>query len=70
MTEVRGNGYGSAHDWENKGTEQISSPKKRRNTLWVCRKCHEQFRHFYRITSDIFEAMKQRGVKEECVSES
>jgi hypothetical protein len=66
MSEIRGNGYGDKHDWEDKGTEQIQNMYLR-STLWQCRKCHQLFRHYYNVIPNIFSAMKERGINEECI---
>jgi hypothetical protein len=65
---IRGHGYGDKHDWEDRGTEESPIPQNR-STLWRCKKCNEIFRHWYHITPDIFEAMKQYGVVEDCNNE-
>lgn len=61
MSDIKGVGWGSAHDWE----RVESTPDK--STLYVCRKCPESFRHFYDYTPDIFEAMRDLAVNQECV---
>ena len=66
MSDITGKGYGDKHDWKCHGTEQMSSPKDR-STLYECKKCSEKFRHYYHSTSDIHEAMRERGIKEECL---
>ena len=38
------------------------------NNLYVCKDCNESFRHYYDVVPDIFEAMRGRGVKEECAT--
>jgi len=64
MSDIKGTGYGDKHDWENKGTEGTDYPI----TTYICKKCKCQFRHFYKIRKDIFEAMKELKVRipEEC----
>ena len=66
MSAITGKGYGDQHSWQNRGTEQINSPKEFRSTFYVCAKYNEHFRHYYHITPDIFEEMRKRGVKEDC----
>lgn len=65
MSEINGTGYGSVHDWENRGTEQMPAPEGR-STLFMCRKCKCYFRHWYHIEPDIFAAMKEQNIPEEC----
>lgn len=65
MTQIRGNGYGDKHDWQHHGNEEANYPEDR-NTLWICNKCKVAFRHYYRITWNIFEQMKNLNIPEEC----
>lgn len=70
MSDITGIGYGSKHNWIDRGTEQISSPKEHRSTRYICRNCNAVFRHYYHITPDIFQAIKSNGIKEECENEN
>lgn len=60
MSDIQGNGYGSAHDWKCGYT----GPSK--VTPYVCARCGEKFYHAYDNIPDIFTAMKNTGVKENC----
>ncbi len=66
MSELRGKGYGDQHNWKSGDTEQSAVPMYR-STLWTCSDCNEGFKHFYHQCPDIFDAMKQAGIKEICV---
>jgi len=68
MSGITGTGYGDKHNWKDKGTEQMPIPQDR-STLWVCLDCNETFRHWYHVVPDIFQAMKDRGIREECIKE-
>jgi hypothetical protein len=65
MSDIHGNGYGDQHDWEYRNTEQMPNPLDR-SSLFICRKCGEYFRHYYHITENIHDAMKQNWVNEKC----
>lgn len=65
MSDIRGEGYGSKHNWTRVSTLQRNIPIDRM-TLFQCANCHRDFWHRYRITSDIFQAMKEWGIPEEC----
>lgn len=66
MSAIKGAGYGSKHDWTDRGT--IQSPfREARATEFVCRKCEEVFFHYYHIHPDIFAAMEKDGISEECI---
>lgn len=60
MSDIRGRGFGSAHDW----IRGYSSPDG--FTEFECRRCRETFRHFYHSTPNIWKAMREQGVLEEC----
>lgn len=60
MSDISGNGYGSAHDWMRLYTE----PSK--VTFYVCNDCGENFAHAYDEIPNIFQAMRETGVKENC----
>lgn len=64
---IYGNGYGDKHNWERQVDEYPES-----STLYTCRNCPAAFRHFYNKfgQEDIFQAMKLRGVSEECIKKS
>lgn len=68
MNEIIGKGYGNNHNWEDKGTEQINNPYQR-STLWVCRDCNVMFRHYYHITENILDAIKEHGISEMCIKD-
>ena len=63
-----GNGYGSKHNWERLETRQLpyTAPIEQKCTKYKCRDCGEVFAHHYGINQDIFEAMKDAKVKEQC----
>jgi len=59
MSDIYGEGHGSAHDWQYCG----SSPWK--TSYYQCARCGHKFVHAY-DSMDIFQAMKQQGVPAEC----
>jgi hypothetical protein len=65
MSDINGKGYGDKHNWKNLGTEQHPIPEYR-TTLFKCKKCHIFFYHHYNIIDNIFDAMRDFGVKEDC----
>ena len=65
MTDINGKGYGDLHDWKCIGTEQMQFPRDR-STLFVCNRCGYIFTHWYHITENIHDAMKESGIKEIC----
>jgi len=65
MSDITGKGYGDKHNWIDKGTEQNYHPASR-STLFSCKDCDAAFRHYYHLTPDIHQAMRECGIKEEC----
>ncbi len=65
LTDIRGRGYGDNHCWVRVDTLQRKIPVDRM-TYYNCAVCKRDFWHRYRVISDIFEAMKEWGVPEEC----
>lgn len=61
MSDMSGSGYGSSHDWRNLGTEF-------RRTLWKCARCGAGFWHCYPSEPNIYKAMAQVGVPNECAA--
>ncbi len=69
MTQVCGKGYGDKHDWREEGSLQWSAanlPSDSANTRYRCVRCMVEFRHYYHVEPNIFEAMKEAGVPENC----
>lgn len=67
MSDINGNGYGSSHEWKNEGTQNHGGGSGNIFTEYSCSNCKEYFRHFYHKTENIFEAMKEFPVREDCV---
>ena len=63
MSDVYGEGHGSAHDW--KYCWSCSSSK---TSYYQCARCGHKFAHAYDSVPDIFQAMKQQSVPAECWS--
>lgn len=63
MTDIRGDGYGSAHDWRHDTTEPFRGDMGSR---YFCRKCGACFVHMYNLITDIFEAMADEDVPLKC----
>ena len=60
MSDIYGEGHGSAHDWK----YCWSSPSK--TSYYQCSRCGYKFAHAYDSIPDIFRAMKQQSVPAEC----
>ncbi len=67
MSDIRGTGHGDKHTWDMIQTLQRKIEEDRM-TLYQCRVCHKDFWHRYHIIPNIFEAMKDWGVPEECIN--
>ena len=68
MSNISGEGFGYKHHWI-KGETECHGPGERNVfTNWQCKDCKAYFRHFYKDyeESDIFEKIKQSGIKEIC----
>ena len=59
MSDIYGEGHGSAHDWQYCWSSWKTS-------VYQCARCGHKFAHAYDCTPDVFEAMKQQGVPAEC----
>lgn len=65
VSDIIGHGYGDKHYW--KRFETIQSPNPYfRETQYRCNNCSAMFWHQYHVIPDIFEAMKYKGIPEEC----
>lgn len=53
------------HNWVNHGTPQ-GYPFYDRHTLWGCDRCPVSFVHYYNAETNIFTAMNQQNVPENC----
>ena len=60
MSDIHGDGYGSAHNWKRGYTGYT------RATEYQCGSCGANFRHAYDSIPNIFEAMKRCNVSEFC----
>jgi hypothetical protein len=63
MSDIRGEGYGSSHDWMRDVTDTFGGE---RGTRYFCRHQDGVFVHLYELHPDIFEAMRLDGVPETC----
>ena len=68
MSDITGNGYGYSHDWKRLYTEQVGATPDRLSkvTYYRCRKCGEAFNHHYDVIEDIFKAIEESGIPENC----
>ena len=66
MSDIKGEGFGSAHDWKFDITDRFDGEK---GTRYLCRYCGSCFVHLYDVFPNIFEAMKLREVPELCAIE-
>ncbi len=67
MSDIRGTGYGDNHNWHRVDTLQRDNLQDRM-TYFICGNCKKDFWHRYHIIPNIFEAMKDWGVPEECIN--
>ncbi len=67
MSDIRGKGHGDKHHWTRISTLQRDRPEDRM-TLFQCSNCKKDFWHRYHIIPNIFEAMREWGVTEECIN--
>lgn len=79
-SDIRGDGHGAKHIWK-RGKTKIAScrigshgqlcvenvKEAEKQTEYSCRVCLVAFRHFYGLQPDIFQAMKDSKVPEECL---
>lgn len=66
MSDIYGEGWGSSHDWQNKGTNQVGSAYWVKATYYVCKKCGITFKHEYDLIPDIFKAIELNGIPDKC----
>lgn len=64
MSDIRGDGYGSQHDWMYLG----STPFK--TSSYTCKRCKAGFQHNYDDEPNIFAAMLFANVSKECKPKS
>lgn len=64
-SDISGSGYGDSHQWIRGGTNQVGADWMSKASYYGC-PCGATFSHAYDIIPDIFEAMRQAGVPEEC----
>lgn len=72
MSHVNGIGYGSSHNWENRGSLQWGSmglPSTAARTDYNCKDCGVRFVHQYNITPNIFKAIEEAGVPDICTGQ-
>ena len=74
-TVIIGYGYGDDHEWEKPDELNLRLPIGFNSkmiapiggpTVYRCSRCRVVFRHYYHDTPDIFEAMKQCDIPDEC----
>jgi hypothetical protein len=63
MSDIRGEGHGSAHDWRHDTTEAFNGDMGSR---YFCRACGTCFVHMYNWVPDIFDAMRRDGIPGQC----
>jgi hypothetical protein len=61
-------GLKSDHQWENLGSRQVgSAPPEEKMSFYRCRLCLEEFVHFYDVTPNVLQAMRDQNISEECL---
>ena len=63
MSDIRGEGWGSTHDWRADITDQFGGGM---GTRYFCGACGSCFVHRYHEIPDIFDAMKNENIPEVC----
>lgn len=61
MSDIHGSGFGSKHNWHRHFT------RANKSTPYTC-DCGASFTHWYDETPNIFQAIKEAGVPEDCAS--
>lgn len=61
-SDINGTGWGSDHLWHYEATPSNAS-------LYKCARCFWNFSHFYNSTPDIFAAMREAGIPDQCCRE-
>jgi len=59
MSDIKGDGYGSSHDWLR--VQQVG-----RCTIYLCRNCGVIFPHHYPRLPSIHQAMHSEGIPDIC----
>ena len=65
-SQISGQGYGDKHNWQRGSTAQVGATPWDKGTGYHCEDCGAGFNHAYDLIPDIFEAIKEAGVSEEC----
>lgn len=65
MSEINGRGHGDSHEWV-MGYQYQGD----RSTPYKCKNCHIEFRHWYNMTPNIWEAIKNCGIPDKCQAQS
>ena len=63
-SEIGGQGYGDKHAWI-RGATFVADRAEDKGTIYSCI-CGANFVHRYDLIPDIFENIKQAGVREDC----
>jgi hypothetical protein len=66
MSDVHGAGYGAMHNWSRIHTYPWKTMGGKAWSFYTCKDCGQRFVHYYHILKDIFQAIKDSGVTEEC----
>lgn len=64
VSDIQGEGFGSSHEWRG-DTPQDNSKR----TFYVCASCGASFCHQYNRQPEIFAAIEEAGVPNECGAE-
>lgn len=67
-SDIHGFGYGSSHSWKLEGSRQLPyhADYRLKETSYTCIVCDRTFHHYYDVTPDIFAAIEQSGIPDEC----
>jgi len=70
MSDIHGEGYGSSHDWGRGWTNNQPRDSYDKFTNYDCRNCKAFFQHRYDIQRNIFTALEESGVLDQCPGKS
>lgn len=60
MSHINGSGYGSSHNWQDRGTPYSGVTK------YKCKDCGALFSHYYHDTGNIFKAIEESEIPDNC----
>ena len=65
---IYGNGWGHAHRWKQTFVAQVGSHTALKRATYVCQACGASFNHHYDVQPNIFTAINEAGVLDQCTT--